>query len=300
LGTQPKLYAGIDAGGTTFKCGVATGSGEMIATHRVHVTSPEETLAACISFFRSVTEQSSEIEALGIASFGPVDISMSSPGYGSILQTPKPGWTGVRLRERFMTALDIPVAIDTDVNGALIAEQHMGAARNRNCSAYVTVGTGIGAGIWVNGDFAGRPLHPEFGHISVKKHSDDAHFHGVCPFHGDCLEGLASVPAIRTRWGEPLNLPPDHDAWEIIAGYLAQACRTLVLTLRPDVIILGGGLMLAPHLLARIRCAFDCQMADYLGAQSIAPSQLIFTPELGDDAGLIGAILMARKALSDM
>jgi len=139
-------------------------------------------------------------------------------------------------------------------------------------------------------------LHPEFGHIPLRRHADDAGFVGTCPFHGDCLEGLASVTAVRARWGEPRDLASDHPGWPIIADYLAQACRTLTLTLRLQKIVLGGGLMLAPNLIRQVRFAYDRQMGDYLGAQGLAGADLIDTPALGDDAGLIGAVLLAMQA----
>lgn len=184
---------------------------------------------------------------------------------GTILSTPKPGWAGTDLRSLFKQHLGLEPAIDTDVNGALLAEMTKGAAIRAASAAYITVGTGVGAGIYVNGGFAGRPAHPEFGHISIRRHDSDWDFKGSCPFHEDCLEGLASVTAVRARWGEPSDLPADHGGWDIIADYLAQACRTLTLTLRLEKIILGGGLMLAPHMLGRVRTAYDAQLAGYLG-----------------------------------
>lgn len=286
------VYAGIDAGGTTFKCGIANGRGELLDTHRVKVANPENTLDGCRNFFREAIG-SRRVAGMGIASFGPIDVDVSSPSYGTILDTPKRGWAGTNLRDFFLDALGIAPAIDTDVNGALLAEMRKGVAKNAASAAYITVGTGIGAGLFQNGEFIGRPSHPEFGHIPVRRHNDDLSFEGVCPFHRDCLEGLASVTAMRARWGEPKDLDASHPSWDIIADYLAQACRSLTLTLRLEKIVLGGGLMLAPHLLGRVRAAYDAQMAGYLDTQGIAGAQLIHTPALGDDAGLIGALLLA-------
>jgi fructokinase len=288
---QDRLVGGIDAGGTTFKCGISDTSGTLLEKRRIAVTRPEETLAACADFFRAAGAR--RIQALGIASFGPIDVDVASPHYGTILSTPKPGWSGTDLRSFFKEHLGIEPAIDTDVNGALLAEMTKGAATGAGSAAYMTIGTGIGAGIFVNGGFAGRPVHPEFGHISIRRHDSDSDFEGICPFHGDCLEGLASVTAMRARWGEPSSLPADHGGWNIIADYLAQACRALTLTLRLEKIILGGGLMLAPHMLSRVRKAYDAQLAGYLGAQALPGAALIETPQLGDDAGLIGALLLA-------
>jgi len=293
--SQQPVFGGIDAGGTTFKCGVADSAGVLLEKRRVPVTTPEETLSGCAAFFREASGRAG-LQAIGIASFGPIDIDPASPACGTILKTPKPGWTGTDLRAFFAGAHDVPVTVDTDVNGALLAEMTRGAARGTSSAAYITVGTGIGAGIHARGGFAGSPLHPEFGHIPLRRHADDAGFVGTCPFHGDCLEGLASVTAVRARWGEPRDLASDHPGWPIIADYLAQACRTLTLTLRLQKIVLGGGLMLAPNLIRQVRFAYDRQMGDYLGAQGLAGADLIDTPALGDDAGLIGAVLLAMQA----
>lgn len=284
------LHAGIDVGGTTFKCAVADGQGEIMARRRVPVTTPGETLAACASFFREAAPGG--LKSFGIASFGPVDVDPASPAYGTILNTPKPGWSQVDLASYFRDAFGLPIAVDTDVNGALLAEMRHGAAQGCGSAAYVTIGTGIGAGIFLNGDMAGRPLHPEFGHIPVRRHVRDEGFAGTCPFHGDCLEGMASVTAIRARFGPPEDLPEEDAAWEVIADYLAQACRVLSLSFRPERIVLGGGLMLAPHLLARVQAAYTVQMAGYLGNEEAG--RLITTPGLGDDAGLTGAILLGQ------
>lgn len=294
LASLIRLLGGIDAGGTTFKCGISDASGNLLEKHRVAVTSPDATLTACAEFFRAATGGRG-LDSLGIASFGPLEVAPASPDYGTILQTPKQGWTGTSLTAFFGHALGVHPVVDTDVNGALLAEMTKGAARGAGSAAYVTIGTGIGAGIYINGGFAGRPVHPEFGHIPLRRHAKDQAFAGICPFHGDCLEGLASVTAMRARWGEPGDLPANHAGWAIIANYLAQACQVLTLTLRLEKIILGGGLMLAPHLLGRVRRAFDAQNAGYLGKHSKPGAALIDSPGLGDDAGLIGALLLAEK-----
>jgi fructokinase len=291
-----KYYrGGIDAGGTTFKCGVMDEAGKLVQKYRVRVSTPDETIANCINFFRPVFE-ADRLSTFGIASFGPIDVDPHSPTYGTILQTPKPGWSLTNLKAAFDTAMGVPICVDTDVNGALKGEMAYGAARDVKSAAYITIGTGIGAGVYTNGGFLGRPHHPEFGHIPVKRHSMDAEFRSVCPYHDDCLEGFASAVAMQSRAGDPTDLPEDHPAWDIVADYLAQACRSLFLTVRMERIILGGGLMLAPHLLSRVQVAFVRQMGGYVGVDGATVRNLIRLPDLGDDAGLIGAVLLGRQA----
>ncbi len=293
-----ELTGGIDAGGTTFKCAVAAPDGRLIDTRRIPVTLPDETIAACLGFFREVLEtRGGRLMSLGIASFGPVDVDPASPDYGRLLGTPKPGWSGTRLRARFEAALGAPVVLDTDVNGALAAELDRGAAKGFARAAYVTIGTGIGAAIHGPGGFLGRPAHPEFGHIRVARHPDDKAFSGTCSFHGDCLEGLASGPAIARRFGDPSLLEPDHPAWEIEAFYLAQGCSALMLIVRPECILLGGGVMQAAGLMPKVRAAFAAQMNGYLGLSAADAEALIQRPALGDDAGMLGALTLARQAV---
>lgn len=295
---SPRLIGGIDAGGTTFKCALANSEGRLLASQRVPVTSPEATIGGCVDFFRwELKERGARLSCLGIASFGPIDVDPASPDYGTLFATPKPGWAGTRLSARFFSALGVPVILDTDVNGALAAELDRGAAKGLASAAYVTVGTGIGASIWAGGSFLGKPSHPEFGHIRVERHPEDRDFAGSCSFHGACLEGLASGPAIAARFGDPEDLPSDHPAWDIEAYYLAQACLSLYLTARPQRILLGGGVMLAEGLVPKVRTAFGQLMKGYLGLSEGDVEALIQRPALGDDAGLFGAISLARQAL---
>jgi fructokinase len=283
--------AGIDAGGTTFKCGIMDDEGNIVQKFRVKVSTPDETISNCISFFRPVFE-TGRLSSFGIASFGPIDIDPQSSTYGTILQTPKPGWSLTNLKTAFGSAMGVPVRLDTDVNGALRAEIAYGAAKHVNSAAYVTIGTGIGAGVFAHNQLLAHPHHPEFGHIAVNRHPLDSSFKSVCQYHDDCLEGLASATAVHARAGDPAALAEDHPAWDIIADYLAQGCRSLFLTLRLERIILGGGLMLAPHLLNKVQVAFIRQMRGYLGVDCDIAKELVHTPALGDDAGLIGAILL--------
>ncbi len=293
------LIAGIDAGGTTFKCGLAGPDGTLVAETRIATTAPAPTLLACADFFISeLASRGAVLGALGIAAFGPLDVDPASDTYGTILKTPKPGWSGTDLRRSFSAALKVPVALDTDVNAALAAEMKWGAAQGTSSAAYVTVGTGIGAGMFAAGQFIGKPRHPEFGHIRVKRHDKDTDFPGTCPLHGDCLEGLASAPAFTRRFGPPQDLAASHPGWDILAYYLAQASLNLSLSLRPERIILGGGLMLAPHLLAMIRDQYETLMNGYFGESASDIETLITRPSLGDQAGLMGGIYLAQQVLS--
>lgn len=201
----------------------------------------------------------------------------------------------VPLKQIFETRLAVPVSIDTDVNTALLAELSSGIARDCNTAAYVTVGTGIGAGISANGRLIGAPAHPEFGHIYLKRAPADAEFKGICSFHDDCLEGLASARAFESKYGDPRLLSAQHPGWRVEAIYLAQACIVLNSTFRPDRIILGGGLMQAVHLIQLVREEFDVLNANYLS--DVSTEDLIVRPHFGDDAGLVGAILKARNAV---
>jgi fructokinase len=294
------FHAGIDAGGTTFKCGIYDAKGDVIAKQRVKLSHPTDTADKCLHFFtQAMTDigaELSDLASFGIASFGPLDLDPNSPHYGSILNTPKSNWSHINLRRIFAEKLGLSVAIDTDVNGALLAEMMEGAARGLSCGVYTTIGTGIGAAIVINGNFVARPSHPEFGHIPIMRHSLDD-YAGACPFHKDCLEGLASATAMRNRFGDTQQLAEDHWGWEMEAFYLAQACVTQFLTLRPQRIILGGGLMLAPFLIDKIREAFKAQLASYIPLTDQNIRELITLPQLGDDAGLRGAVLLGIEAI---
>lgn len=291
------LFAGIDAGGTTFKCALADSDGHVVARERFPTSEPLDTIAACVRFFQSkALEFNAEIKALGIAAFGPLNVDPHSPEYGTILETPKPLWSGTNLCAEFHAALGVPVHVDTDVNGALLAEVYSGAAKDCETAVYVTIGTGIGAGILTNGNLIAKPGHPEFGHIPVRRHQEDA-YPGRCPFHGDCLEGMASAVAFTDRFGAPQNLAADHRGWPILASYLAQACWVLTLSFRPERILLGGGLMLAPHLLVLVRDHFLIEAAGYIGIGQREAEAMIKRPLHGDDAGVLGGLYLARNGV---
>lgn len=288
------LYGGIDAGGTSFKCGVFDDALRHVESFRVPTTAPQETLETCADYFSRFDGQ---MKTLGIASFGPLNLDLDSREYGMLLDTPKPDWQRVPVLTTLERLTGLPVSIDTDVNGALLAECELGAAKGVRSAAYVTVGTGIGAGIRLSDHWVGQPSHPEFGHITVQRHADDAGFKSVCRFHDDCLEGFASAKAFEARFGQAETLSTDHPGWEIEAWYLAQACRSLYLSFRLDRIILGGGLMQADGLIDRVRREFVRQLGGYLDMPTDQANRLIVVPELGDLAGMTGAALLGRRRL---
>ncbi|RZF66310.1 ROK family protein [Sphingomonas populi] len=288
------LLGCIEAGGTKFVLGVATGPDTVLRTARVATTRPDETIGAALDFFRTAAADFGAFAAFGIASFGPVDLDPRSSGWGRIGDTPKEGWRDADIAGPFGQAFDCPVGFDTDVNGAILAEHLWGAARGTDVAVYVTVGTGIGGGALV----AGRPVHglrhPEMGHMLPRRHPDDRDFAGICPFHGDCLEGLASGPAIIARWGASLSeLPEGHVGRTIIADYLAQLVVAQHAILSPQRIVFGGGVLATPGLLDLVRARAEVLAAGYFGDGG---DGLIVAPGLGDRAGLLGALALAQRA----
>ncbi len=280
-------YGLVEAGGTKFVLGVAHSKDELLATHRIPTTTPAQTIGAMCDWFR----EQGPLTAIGIASFGPLDLDPASPGWGHITATTKPHWSNTDIAGPLKSVCGCPVIIDTDVNGAALAEYRWGAAQGQTSMLYFTVGTGIGGGAIVDGRKLQGLSHPEMGHIRVPRHPDDAGFTGICPFHGDCLEGLASGPAIIARWGSSLSkLPVDHPAHDIIAWYLAQTMVTVQAFFEPGRIVLGGGVMGTPGLLERIVKMAETLSSDYFSGK--APD-VITRPSLGDQAGLLGALALA-------
>ncbi|MFN5781783.1 MAG: ROK family protein [Novosphingobium sp.] len=242
------LFGGIEAGGTKFVLTVSHDHAQPLATHTIATTSPEATLAAAADWLG----RHGPLSALGIATFGPADLDLRSPTWGRITATPKPGWSDCDMVGYFAAQFGVPIGFDTDVNAAALAEYAADDSRP-DVLAYITVGTGVGGGLVVNGKTVHGAAHPEMGHIYPRRATDDQQFPGICPFHGDCLEGLASGPAIAARWGAELSaLAADHAAHESVAGYLAQLCHSLAAINAAQVIVLGGGVMQTPGLLQRI------------------------------------------------
>lgn len=293
------LLAGLEAGGTKFNCVVARDPQTILASARFSTGKPQHTLAEVLAFFRDASARLGPLGAMGIASFGPVDNNPTSPDYGRILKTPKSDWIQVPLLEWFRENLDIPVRLDTDVNGAALAEQRLGAARGIGNFIYVTIGTGIGAGIVMGGQLVNGFTHTEIGHMRMSRDKGRDPFHGCCPFHGDCLEGLACGPALEQRWqhrGE--ELPPSHPAWELQADYLAQMCANLTYCYMPERIILGGGVMQNPALLPLIREHLRQRLNGYGPAPALADLEsYLVPPALGGESGQMGALLLAQRQL---
>jgi len=290
-----RLLGGIEAGGTKFVCVTSSEPGVIASRKVIPTTTPEETLGQAITFFR----EQGPVEALGVASFGPLVLDRASPDYGRVAATPKPGWTGADLSGALARALGCPVALDTDVNGAGLAEARLGAGRGLDVVVYITVGTGLGGGLIVDGKPVQGLTHPEMGHLRVRRHPDDLDFKGVCPFHGDCLEGLISGPAAQARLGYPLNdAPLDHPVWSMIAYYLGEFCASLCLIASPQQIILGGGVMSNLAIFPAIRAACASALNGYVQSDAIGSETFITPPGLGDRAGALGALLLAEDMLS--
>lgn len=294
---ERELFGAIEAGGTKVNLAVGQSPTEIIATSRIPTEQPEATIQRILEFFEPFRER---LRGFGVASFGPVRLDKDSPDWGQLLTTPKRDWAGKSFATPLITAFGLPVALETDVGAAALAEHQLGALHGAATGAYLTVGTGIGAGLLAHGRPIHGEMHPEFGHIRVVRTlpSEDA-FTGCCPYHGDCLEGLAAGPAIQRRWGCSLSeLPADHVAHALIADYIGQACATLVLTLSTGRIVIGGGVSNTPGLHAAVEERARHWLGAYLPDSSAQAGRLVVAPELGDHAGLIGAMLLAGKTAS--
>ncbi|WP_279350417.1 ROK family protein [Erythrobacter litoralis] len=282
--------AAIEAGGTKFVLAIGDYNGAVIARHVIPTVDPGATLSAAAEWFSN----HGPFDALGIASFGPVELDPKHANYGCITTTPKPGWQNCDLVGYFARRFNMPIGFDTDVNAAALAEVHARDESVQPSLAYVTVGTGIGGGLVVDGKTVHGIAHPEMGHYFPRR-SDHDDFGGVCPLHSDCLEGLASGPAIEARWGASLsNLPDDHQGKAIIADYLAQLGHTVFAVTAAEIVVLGGGVMQTPGLLERIRLRATELAAGYLPG---GERHRIEAPKLGSDSGIVGAFRLAYDAL---
>jgi fructokinase len=290
------LYGCIEAGGTKFIVGIVGGPDDIRETIRIDTTTPDQTIGATINWLKAAEERYTSLAAIGIASFGPLELDRKANNWGHITSTTKHGWSNTDFAARVAREMVTRVGFDTDVNGAALAEARWGAGLGQKVSVYVTVGTGIGGGAIIDGRSLHGLSHPEMGHIRPQRHSDDLGFAGICPFHSDCLEGLASGPAIKARWGASLSeLPSDHPAHDIIAFYLAQMVVTLQSIMEPGRVILGGGVMGTPGLIERIRQSSDKLGSSYFRGKA---HEIIVPPGLGERAGLLGALALAQDIAS--
>lgn len=286
----------LEAGGTKMVCAVVeigeNGSWEILDRISIPTRMPEETIPEMIAYFKNTG-----IQALGVACFGPIDLHKDSLTYGYITTTPKPGWANCDIVGPFKKALGIPVGFDTDVNGSLMGESTFGCARGLENSVYITIGTGIGAGIMSNGKMLHGMLHPEAGHITLKRHEKDEEFECNCPFHQSCFEGLAAGPALEKRWGKKgVELADRAEVWEMEAYYIAQALVAYIMILSPEKIILGGGVMHQPQLLPLIREEVKKQVNQYIRTTQMEHlDDYIVGASLGDDQGILGAACLAME-----
>jgi len=293
------MFGGIEAGGTKFVCGIGTGP-EDLETTQFPTTTPDETIAQVIGFFKK--HAGGKLKSIGIGSFGPVDLHPDSPAFGHITNTPKEAWKNFDLRGAVLKALDVPVEFETDVDVAALAEARWGGARGVSDFIYMTIGTGVGGAAMVNNRLVHGLVHTEMGHLRLPHDRREDPFDGCCPFHGDCLEGLACGPAMKARWGKPaLELPPDHPAWALEANYLALALANLTFALSPRRFLLGGGVMQQPHLFQLLREKFARVLNGYVRHGDILDrlDEYIVPPQLGGRAGVLGAIALAGTTSRD-
>jgi fructokinase len=316
-----RIFGAVEAGGTKFVAAIfrmpdsadvpgTTGSAgtmpdpalfvEPLRSVRIPTTSPAETLNGTAAFFDACIADGLGPESLGIGSFGPIDPSTDSDTWGYITSTPKPGWKDTDIAGILGRKLGVPVGFDTDVNAAALAEATMGAGTGLDPVLYLTIGTGIGGGVLVNGRLLHGLMHPEMGHIRVVRRKGD-NFPGCCPYHGDCLEGMAAGPAVEERWGtRGEQLGSGHSAWDLEAWYLAQGIVSMAMILSPQAVILGGGVMAVPGIIDKVRTYAEEHCAGYLARPTGVQgwTQLISAPIL-PNPGLAGACLLAMKALEN-
>lgn len=286
----------IEAGGTKFVVAIGNENGEVLERESFPTTTPKETMNNIFKFF-----DDKNIEAIGLGCFGPIDPDLKSETYGYITTTPKPGWGHYNIVGALQDHYPkMPIGFDTDVNGAALGEAYFGAAKGLDSALYLTIGTGIGGGAIVEGNLVHGLLHPEMGHMYLERREDDT-YKGKCPYHGTCFEGLAAGPAVEERWGvKGKDLPVDHPAWDLEAWYIAQALAIYVLTISPKKIILGGGIMHQSQLFPMIHKYLQERLNGYIQKDEITTDAIkdyIVWPELGDNAGVCGALALAKLAL---
>ena len=286
-------YGALEAGGTKMVCAIGREDGTILEQITLPTKSPDETVPGIIAYFKD-----KGIAALGVACFGPVDLDKSSPSYGHITTTPKPGWGDYDIVGVLKDALGVPVGFDTDVNGSLLGEVTYGASKGLSDVVYITIGTGIGGGVMSNGKLLHGMMHPELGHMLMRPHHSD-NYAGRCPYHKNCFEGLASGPAIEERWGaKGIELTDRTEVWELEAYYIGQAIANLILTLSPKRVILGGGVMHQQKLFDMVRKEVVRQLNGYIKAALLDDiGNYIVPASLNDDQGIMGCIRLAAEAL---
>lgn len=286
--------AAIEAGGTKFVCAIVNDQGCVIDRVSFLTTHPEETMKEVINYFKD-----KEFDAIGLGCFGPIELSKNSSKYGYITSTPKVNWQNYDIVGRLKAEFSCPIGFDTDVNGAALGELIHGAAKGLNSCLYITVGTGIGAGAVVEGKMVNGLLHPEMGHIYVRRHPKDV-YQGNCPYHKDCLEGLAAGPAIEKRFNKKaFELDQNHLAWEFESYYLAQSLMNYILVLSPEKIIMGGGVMKQKQLLPLIKDHLKVLLNGYINKVELLKDDYIVSPKLGDNAGIVGCAMIGKRAFEN-
>lgn len=289
------LIGGIEAGGTKMVCAVGDENGAIKDRVSFPTRQPEETFADMIAYYKNW-----DIKALGIGCFGPLDLDKKSSTYGYITKTPKPGWSDCDIVGAFKNALGVPVGFDTDVNGAVLGEVTWGAAKGLDSAIYITIGTGVGVGVYVNGGLLHGLVHPEGGHVLLMRHPKDT-YEGKCPFHKTCVEGMASGPAIEARWGKKaIELADRDEVWEMEAYYIAQAIADYIFSYSPQKIILWGGVMHQERLFGMVRKEVQRLLNGYVADETITTDKIndyIVPPALGEDPGIMGAVKLGLDAL---
>lgn len=297
-----QLLGGVEAGGTKFICTVGDATGKIRERIRIPTTIPEETIPKVIEFFQEI-HKLTPLSAIGIASFGPLDLNPQSPTYGYITTAPQPGWAYYDFVGALKKVFSLPIGFDTDVNGAAIGEARWGSGKELDTIVYWTVGTGIGAGGIISGKMMHGLIHPEIGHITIPHNKEEDPFSGICPYHGNCLEGLASGSAMMKRWNvdSAVDIPEDHKAWDLEAKYLGYAMANCILSISPQKIIIGGGVMKKPGLLPKVRQKTLTVLNGFIKHKSILEDidNYIVAPGLGDNSGVLGAIALAEEALKN-
>lgn len=289
------LIGAIEAGGTKMVCAVGDENGVVKDRVSFPTRQPKETFEDLIGYFKKW-----DIQALGVGCFGPLDLNKASKTYGYITKTPKAGWENCDVVGTLQRALNVPVGFDTDVNGAVLGEVTWGAAKGAESAIYITVGTGVGVGVYVNGGLLHGLVHPEGGHILIARHPEDS-YKGKCPFHGNCIEGLASGPAVEERWGKKgVELADRDEVWELEAYYIAQAIMDYIMVYSPQKIILWGGIMHQEKLFGMIRKEVQNLLNGYVAHDMILNhiDEYIVPPALGEDPGILGAIKLGLDALA--